>query len=406
MLFFSLPSECQGMCSSFRCPSFRLPWSTPPALQPSVHTSGQTYSSAVTVERLKEAGSLAWNARIAWVVIHGTLIGALFIFDTPLSRALKEGDYWYLGSYSTLVFLTIVEYYITSGSSPGYVQDVLEAVENAEEAGSQNEISESLLTVDVQVDALPRNFSESSSTEPLLPTSDSSSLSTVIPTLPKSASFQQRVSAFLKWHNERQIARPNPELLRRTDSNRRCPYCQIWQPMRTKHCHDCDKCVLRFDHHCFWVGTCIGQRNHFRFWWYLFFESVLVCWTFIISLSAFSRETRVDMWILHTFLAFFLAFTLFALAAFLVVLLGFHTYLVLTNQTTYETTRRTRISYLRHVPEKVHPFSKGLWQNIYSFCCTPSTVYPNYELPQSDELEKMAQGHNSVCNPEYFKCCI
>lgn len=49
-----------------------------------------------------------------------------------------------------------------------------------------------------------------------------------------------------------------------------------FQPPRTKHCHDCDKCVLQFDHHCVWLGTCIGQGNHCRFWWVWFCQLLLV----------------------------------------------------------------------------------------------------------------------------------
>jgi hypothetical protein len=45
----------------------------------------------------------------------------------------------------------------------------------------------------------------------------------------------------------------------------------LLQPPRTRHCHDCDKCVLQFDHHCIWLGTCIGKKNHCRFWWVVSF---------------------------------------------------------------------------------------------------------------------------------------
>lgn len=62
------------------------------------------------------------------------------------------------------------------------------------------------------------------------------------------------------------------------------------QPPRAKHCHDCDKCVLQFDHHCVWLGTCIGQGNHCRFWWVtticlitmlVFVFCCMPCWPFL-----------------------------------------------------------------------------------------------------------------------------
>ena len=40
----------------------------------------------------------------------------------------------------------------------------------------------------------------------------------------------------------------------------------IVHPLRPKHCYDCGKCVLGFDHHCVWLGTYIGEGNHRRFW--------------------------------------------------------------------------------------------------------------------------------------------
>lgn len=33
-----------------------------------------------------------------------------------------------------------------------------------------------------------------------------------------------------------------------------CKTCNIEQEYRTRHCHKCQKCVHKYDHHCFWIG--------------------------------------------------------------------------------------------------------------------------------------------------------
>jgi palmitoyltransferase len=75
----------------------------------------------------------------------------------------------------------------------------------------------------------------------------------------------------------------------------------------------------------------------------------------------------------------------------LLMLLIFHSYLVLTNQTTYELIRRRRIHYLRGIPNNVHPFSKGLLRNIYFFCWSRDDFYTIESLPTREELEAKAR---------------
>ncbi|KIK66341.1 hypothetical protein GYMLUDRAFT_38150 [Collybiopsis luxurians FD-317 M1] len=34
------------------------------------------------------------------------------------------------------------------------------------------------------------------------------------------------------------------------------------KPYRAHHCRACGTCVLKYDHHCPWIGQCVGARNH------------------------------------------------------------------------------------------------------------------------------------------------
>ena len=45
-------------------------------------------------------------------------------------------------------------------------------------------------------------------------------------------------------------------------------------PPRAYHCDICKKCVLRMDHHCPWVGTCIGLLNYKFYWQFLLYTTL------------------------------------------------------------------------------------------------------------------------------------
>jgi hypothetical protein len=40
-----------------------------------------------------------------------------------------------------------------------------------------------------------------------------------------------------------------------------CEICQYYQPPSAAHCPECNVCIAGYDHHCVWMGTCIGVGN-------------------------------------------------------------------------------------------------------------------------------------------------
>jgi hypothetical protein len=55
-----------------------------------------------------------------------------------------------------------------------------------------------------------------------------------------------------------------------------CLDCMIDIPLRTKHCATCNKCIATFDHHCYWVGNCIGENNKRYFLIFLLIHSISI----------------------------------------------------------------------------------------------------------------------------------
>lgn len=106
-----------------------------------------------------------------------------------------------------------------------------------------------------------------------------------------------------------------------------CYTCNTYRTYRTVHCSECNACVLEKDHHCVFLGNCIGRNNRRLF--VLWLMMIVMLWAWVSALLFWNSKHG---WNFYTIFAYGSA----AMALIFLSFLSTHFYLAAYDMTTRE----------------------------------------------------------------------
>ena len=186
-----------------------------------------------------------------------------------------------------------------------------------------------------------------------------------------------------------------------------CAICGITRPVGSTHCKRCNICVKKLDHHCKWIGNCIGIKNYRYFFSFISILSVYLLFSCVAcSCMIFSHSGTINI-------VFSIVISIISLVLFIFVfgLLICHCYYIYKGQTTY-----MHLKYKNYFAITGCIFNQGFRKNFKNLFCrtyrdliikynTQTTFYHNSTLNSQDE-EKFKQLLKSPSHNIYVNCFI
>ena len=165
-------------------------------------------------------------------------------------------------------------------------------------------------------------------------------------------------------------------------STKICLTCNIARPFRSNHCSDCDNCTLRFDHHCPWIGGCVGKRNYIYFFVFLILLNIKNFYLLIFSIIHIfkevilneSKEKKVAQKLITVIPSLFTIILIAATMTFTTGLIIYHIKLILYNVTTKEEIKKL-------IPIKIgNSYDRGMAKNCNEFWTRHKSMENNYTV--------------------------
>uniref|UniRef100_A0A0N4ZEU9 Palmitoyltransferase n=1 Tax=Parastrongyloides trichosuri TaxID=131310 RepID=A0A0N4ZEU9_PARTI len=188
------------------------------------------------------------------------------------------------------------------------------------------------------------------------------------------------------------------------DRLRYCYICQCFKPDRARHCSSCGFCVLKFDHHCPYINSCINFANYKYFINYIFYGSIF--WTlsvigeiYGIIIYSLNYKAHIHSWDTITSLVFALSIQIMPGKRVLLDLIFYHYTLIKTNETTCEQCKppifkggNINATYNTTVEENTRSaLGWGLWAFPVRTELLDGLNYPIFYYPESQGPKMVAR---------------